>query len=120
MGSSLGCTWGLYAIGKFAITFARLDPVYVWGLQQSHFVALGLLTQALLSVGIGFLLGVAFTLALSAIVPYTGLNLFLQMRAAALLKVGTTAIVIGGASAIVPIVQIAGLDPAMVFRGKTK
>jgi len=78
------------------------------------------LTQALLSVGIGFLLGVAFTLALSAIVPYTGLNLFLQMRAAALLKVGTTAIVIGGASAIVPIVQIAGLDPAMVFRGKTK
>jgi putative ABC transport system permease protein len=78
------------------------------------------LMQALLSVGIGFLLGVAFTLALSAIVPYTGLNLFLQMRAAALLKVGTTAIVIGGASAIVPIVQIAGLDPAMVFRGKTK
>ena len=38
---------GLYAIGKFAITFVRLDPVYVWGLQQSHFVALGLLALAI-------------------------------------------------------------------------
>ena len=38
---------GLYAVGKFAITFVRLDPVYVWGLQQSHFVALGLLAFAI-------------------------------------------------------------------------
>ena len=38
---------GLYAVGKFAITFARLDPVYFWGLQQSHFVALGLLAIAI-------------------------------------------------------------------------
>jgi phosphatidylglycerol:prolipoprotein diacylglycerol transferase len=37
---------GLYAVGKFAITFVRLDPVYFWGLQQSHFVALGLLALA--------------------------------------------------------------------------
>lgn len=38
---------GLYAIGKFVITFVRLDPVYFWGLQQSHFVSLGLLALAL-------------------------------------------------------------------------
>ena len=38
---------GLYAVGKFAITFVRLDPIYFWGLQQSHFVALGLLTVAI-------------------------------------------------------------------------
>jgi phosphatidylglycerol:prolipoprotein diacylglycerol transferase len=38
---------GLYAVGKFAITFVRLDPVYFWGLQQPHFVALGLLTFAI-------------------------------------------------------------------------
>lgn len=37
---------GLYAVGKFAITFVRLDPVYFWGLQQSHFVALGLIALA--------------------------------------------------------------------------
>jgi len=78
------------------------------------------LTQALISVGIGFALGIGFTLALSAIVPYTGLNLFLQMRSAALLKVAVTATVIAGVSAVLPIMQIAGLDPAMVFRGKTK
>jgi len=38
---------GLYAVGKFAITFVRLDQVYFWGLQQSHFVALGLLAIAI-------------------------------------------------------------------------
>ena len=78
------------------------------------------LTQALISVGIGFALAIGFTLALAAIVPYTGLNLFLQMRSAAVLKVAVTATVIAGVSAVLPIVQIAGLDPAMVFRGKTK
>ena len=38
---------GLYAIGKFVITFVRLDPVYAWGFQQSHFIALGLIVVAL-------------------------------------------------------------------------
>ncbi len=38
---------GLYAIGKFAITFIRIDPVWFWGLQESHFVALGLLALAI-------------------------------------------------------------------------
>ena len=38
---------GLSALGKFAITFVRLDPVYFWGLQQSHFVALVLLGLAI-------------------------------------------------------------------------
>ena len=78
------------------------------------------LTQALISIGIGFALAIGFTLALAAIVPYTGLNLFLQIRSAALLKVAATATVIAGVSAVLPIMQIAGLDPAMVFRGKTK
>jgi len=78
------------------------------------------LAQAIISVGIGFLLGLGFTLALAAIVPYTGLNLFLQVRSVALLKVGAAAITITAVSAILPIAQIAGLDPAMVFRGKMK
>jgi phosphatidylglycerol---prolipoprotein diacylglyceryl transferase len=38
---------GLYAAGKFVITFVRLDPVYIWGLQQSHVVALSLLAIAI-------------------------------------------------------------------------
>ena len=79
-----------------------------------------MLAQALISVIIGFLLGVGFTLALAAIVPYTGLNLYLQLRSAALLKVGAAAITITAVSAILPIAQIAKLDPALVFRGKMK
>jgi len=75
------------------------------------------LAQALISVSLGFLLGVGFTLALAAIVPYTGLNLFLQLRSAALFKVGAAAIAITAVSAVLPITQIARLDPAMVFRG---
>ncbi len=78
------------------------------------------LAQAFISVGIGFLLGIGFTLALSAIVPRTGLNLALQMRGPALLNVAVTAVVIAGVAAILPITQIARLDPATVFRGKTK
>jgi putative ABC transport system permease protein len=78
------------------------------------------LAQALISVSIGFLLGLGFTLVLAALIPYTGLNLFLQLRGAALLKVGAAAIMITAVSAILPITQIAGLDPAMVFRGKLK
>ena len=78
------------------------------------------LAQALISVGIGFLLGVGFTLALAAIVPRTGLNLALQMRVPALVNVGITAVIIAAISAILPIRQISGLDPAAVFRGKTK
>lgn len=74
------------------------------------------LVQALISVSIGFLLGVGFTLALAAIVPYTGLPLFLQLRSAALLKVGAAAITITAVSAVLPIIQIAGLDPADVAR----
>lgn len=78
------------------------------------------LIQAFISVAIGFALGIGFTLVLSAIVPRTGLNLALQMRVPALLNVGVIAIVIAGISAILPIKQIARLDPATVFRGKTK
>jgi putative ABC transport system permease protein len=78
------------------------------------------LAQALISVSIGFMLGVGFTLALAAIVPRTGLNLFLELRSVALLKVGLAALLITAVSAILPIRQIAGLDPATVFRGKSK
>jgi phosphatidylglycerol:prolipoprotein diacylglycerol transferase len=39
---------GLYALGKFAITFVRIDPVWLWGMQEAHFVALGLLAVAII------------------------------------------------------------------------
>ncbi|MBI5563902.1 MAG: hypothetical protein HY870_03330, partial [Chloroflexi bacterium] len=74
--------------------------------------------QALISVGLGFALGLLITLGLSAIVPYLGVSLSLQINGAALIRVGGLSIVIAGLSAMLPIKQIAGLDPALVFRGK--
>jgi putative ABC transport system permease protein len=74
--------------------------------------------QAMLSVGLGFALGLLITLALSAIVPYLGVSLSLQINGASLIRVGVLSVLIAGLSAMLPIKQIAGLDPALVFRGK--
>ncbi len=74
------------------------------------------LVQAMMSVAIGFSLGLAITLLLSAVVPRLGLSMVLQVSNTSLLKVGGLSLVIAGISAILPIRQISGLDPAMVFR----
>ncbi|MBA4399159.1 MAG: hypothetical protein C0396_04730 [Anaerolinea sp.] len=76
------------------------------------------LTQALLSVAFGFAIGLATTLLLSAVIPLLGLSMVLEVSAASLVKVGSFSVVIAGIAAILPIRQIAGLDPAMVFRGR--
>jgi len=76
------------------------------------------LAQALISVGLGFALGLLITIGLSAIVPSLGVSLSLQINGASLIRVGSLSIVIAGLSAMLPIKQIAGLDPALVFRGK--
>jgi len=76
------------------------------------------LTQALLSVAFGFAIGLAITIILSAVIPRLGLSMVLEVSLASLLKVGSLSLVIAGIAAILPIRQIAGLDPAMVFRGK--
>jgi putative ABC transport system permease protein len=76
------------------------------------------LAQAILSVILGFLFGLALTLLLAAVVRALGSNLLLEVSLTSLIKVGSISLVIAGISAIIPIRQIAGLDPAMVFRGK--
>ncbi len=74
------------------------------------------LAQALISVTLGFGLGLAFTLVLSALVPRLGANLTLEISRASLAKVAGVSLVIAAISAVLPIKQLAGLDPAMVFR----
>lgn len=76
------------------------------------------LAQALLSVTLGFLFGLSITLLLSLVIPMFGTNLVLEVSLLSLLKVGSVSFVIAAMSAMLPIRQIAGLDPAMVFRGK--
>ncbi len=74
------------------------------------------LAQAGLSVALGFVIGLAFTGLLGALVARTDLNLELAITVASLVKVGVFAAVIAGLAAILPIHQVAGLDPAIVFR----
>ena len=38
---------GLYALGKFALTFLRTETVWLWGLQEAQLVALGMLIVAI-------------------------------------------------------------------------
>jgi phosphatidylglycerol:prolipoprotein diacylglycerol transferase len=37
---------GLYALGKFALTFLRMEAIWLWGLQEAQYVALGTLGVA--------------------------------------------------------------------------
>lgn len=76
------------------------------------------LAQAILSVILGFLFGLILTLLLTVVIPIFGSNLALEISRASLLKVGSVSLVIAAVSAMLPIRQIAGLDPAMVFRGR--
>jgi putative ABC transport system permease protein len=74
------------------------------------------LVQAGMSVMAGFVVAVAITAALSAIIPRTGVNLELAIAGASLVKVGAVAGVIATLAALLPIRQIARLDPVLVAR----
>lgn len=85
---------------------------------KNNYLYRAVMAQAFLSVILGFSTGLLFTVLLSRIIPLLGLNLLLEVSGASLIKVGSVSLVIASLSAILPIRQIAGLDPAMVFRGK--
>ena len=74
------------------------------------------LVQAGASVAFGFAIGLAFTALLGFAIGRTDLNLELAITAASLAKVGLFAAIIAGLAAILPIRQVAGVDPAVVFR----
>jgi putative ABC transport system permease protein len=76
------------------------------------------LAQAIISVLLGFIFGWAFTWLLSFMIPFTGMPLTMSVDPKSLSKVGSVSILLAGLSAMLPIRQIASLDPAMVFRGK--
>lgn len=72
--------------------------------------------QALLATAAAFALGLAITLGLSLAAPRLVLGLQLTIAPDSLIKVGALALVIAASSAFLPVRQIAGLDPALVFR----
>jgi putative ABC transport system permease protein len=74
--------------------------------------------QALASVVLGLAAGLAFTLLLAGIVPRIVSNLGLEVSLESLGKVATASLIFAATAALLPIRQIRGLDPAVVFRGK--
>lgn len=85
---------------------------------RSADVARVALTQAYLSVVLGFALGLALTLTLAVVAPRIASNIALEVRVDALLKVAAVSFIIASLSALLPIVQIARLEPAQVFKGR--
>lgn len=74
------------------------------------------LTQAAVSVGLGLALAVALALLLTVVVPQVASTLALSVDSGSVLKTGAVSLTIAGLAALLPIRQIAGLDPAAVFR----
>lgn len=74
------------------------------------------LAQAGLSVALGFLAALTFTAVLAMVVPATGLPLSLSIEPAAVLNVALVAAVIAGLSSLLPVRQVANIDPAIVFK----
>jgi putative ABC transport system permease protein len=108
------------ALTVYTATLARRAEYGVLkalGARNEHLYRV-VLAQALISITLGFVFGLAFTWLLSAIVPSLGLNLAMQISGESLVKVGGVSLLIAGIAAVLPIQQIAGLDPARVFRGK--
>ena len=102
----------------YTATLSRLREYGVLkavGARNGHLYR-AVLAQTLYSVGFGLAAGVAFTLLLSALAPNLGSNLYLQVSGESLLRVGVASLVIAGLSALLPVRQIVGLDPAAVFR----
>jgi putative ABC transport system permease protein len=74
--------------------------------------------QAVISLVLGFVVALAITLALTVLVPVVEPQLAIQLTPDSVAKVGGFALVIGVLSALLPVRQIAGLDPVAVFRRK--
>ena len=74
------------------------------------------LVQAVLSIASGLVVALVFTSLLALAVSRTGLGLELSISVASIAKVGLFAAIIAGLASILPIRQVAGVDPAVVFR----
>jgi putative ABC transport system permease protein len=108
------------AVTVYSATLARRGEYGVLkalGARNSHLYR-AVLAQAVLSVIFGFGIGLSITLLLSALVLRLGLSMIMEVSIFSLLKVGSLSLIIAGIAAILPVRQIAGLDPATVFRGK--
>lgn len=106
------------ALSVYTATVSRL-PEYgllrALGAARRHCYGV-VLGQAVLTVALGFALGLAFTYAASAVAPLADPLLYMQVTWPSILKAAAISFVVAGLAAIAPIAQISGVDPAIVFR----
>ncbi|MBI5946970.1 MAG: FtsX-like permease family protein [Chloroflexi bacterium] len=74
------------------------------------------LVQALLSVAMGFVTGLAITLLLTAVIPRFNELIVLSLGVAPVLRVAGVSVVLAGVAALLPARQIAGLEPVAIIR----
>lgn len=78
---------------------------------------LAVVAQAVYSVVLGFLSAVVLTLLLVLVVPRAVPAMSLAIAPGSLVKVAAASALIAMAAAALPVRQVAGVDPAVVFRG---
>jgi len=83
---------------------------------SNRFISLVVVDGAAISVGLGLVAGFAVTGLLALVVPLTGVDLSLAIGLDSVGKVVLFGAVIALVAALLPIRQLAGLDPATVFR----
>jgi putative ABC transport system permease protein len=83
---------------------------------SNQFISFVVVDAAAISVALGLLAAITFTGLLALVVPLTGADLALAIGLDSIGKVLLFGAVIALVAALLPIRQIAGLDPATVFR----
>ncbi len=76
------------------------------------------LAQAVMSVAMGFVAGLAITLLLAAAIPRFNELLVLSLNGPLVLRVAVISTVLAGIAALLPARQIAGVEPVAVIRGR--
>lgn len=74
------------------------------------------LVQAVLLVATGVVVAIALTTSLAVLVPLTGLALQPALSTTSVVKAATVGTLVAAFAALLPILQIAAVDPAVVFR----
>ena len=108
------------ALTVYTATVARLPEYGVLKAlgARSSTLARSVVAQAAITVALGLVAGVGFTLLVAAAAPRLGVALALAVSAPSLAKAAGVAFVIAALAALLPVFQIARVDPAMVFRRK--
>ena len=85
---------------------------------RNHDLYVVVVLQAAIGLALGLTASVVLTWLLSLAIPVVKPSIVLELSIGSIAKVGSMALVIAAAAAILPVMQMARLDPSAVFRRK--